>query len=94
MNYMRLLRHKIETLTAQIAALEGECAYLLAKFDVEQAAHTAYRERIAALEAELACVKRSRDYYRTMNDLNLAENRDLRDQLRGNPYNDDFYNES
>lgn len=66
--------------TAQLAKRDGNIADL--------------KRQIHELKARIRRVEHERDFFKDQNNINLADNRHLRDRLYRNPYSDDFYNEN
>ena len=79
--------------TQEIARLQEEVAKLYQHIARREGDIARLMRRINTLEAEINRLKEARDFFIEQNNLNLAENRYLRDVLNKNPYSDDFYNE-
>ena len=74
------LRNEIATLRAKVRAQDGNIAHLQAQ--------------IRDFELQIELLQSERDFFKEQSNINLADNRQLRDRLYGNPYSDDFYNEA
>lgn len=74
------LRQELAEITTLLARRHGDAARL--------------QRRVVELEAQIKKLEGERNFFRDQNNINLADNRHLRDILRRNPYSDDFYNEN
>jgi hypothetical protein len=74
------LERENATLRARLTTQDGDIAHLQAKI----------REN----ELQIALLESERDFFKEQNNLNLADNRQLRDRLYKNPYSDETYNEA
>jgi hypothetical protein len=74
------LRNEISILRTRLMAKDGNIAHLQAK--------------IREYELQLAVLEGERDFFKEQSNINLADNRELRDRLYKTPYSDEHYNEA
>ena len=83
---MNFYQQELERLRKEIGTLRGRLMRQDGNIVQLQAQIREYELQVELLQSE-------RDFFKEQNNLNLTDNRHLRDRLNKNPYSDDFYNE-